>query len=114
ERAPTHRGRPSPPSGSQIQASLFALGAVLRGAFALFLRRLLRTLGTLRGHALLFLVHALALHRAVACDVARRLLPAAEQLVEPTHRGLLAVCNGQYLKWPQKKPDPVGLAALRI
>src|SRR5439155_1073818 len=57
----------------------------LRGALAFFLRHLLGALRALRSHGLLLLVHSLTLHRAVALHVARGLLAAAEQLVEPTH-----------------------------
>src|ERR671935_124347 len=78
----------SPPSEPRIRecSGLVALCFVLRGALAFFLRHLLGAFGALRSHGLLLLVHPFALHRAVARHVARGLLPAAEQLVEPTHR----------------------------
>src|SRR6266540_1561962 len=90
--ARNERGRLAPPSKARGTASLGrvrGLGVVLAGAFALLLSHLLSALGALRGHALLLLLHVLALHRVVA----RRLLLSAEQLVPPTHCSLLAGCR---------------------
>src|SRR6266536_1306056 len=114
---PTQRSRAARAAlEKQVRSSLrvLALRVLLRGALPLFLSHLLRALSALRGHGFLLLVHALALHRAVAGHTARGLLPAAQQLVEPTHCGLLALCIREYPKWPPPTPDPDDLSALRI
>src|SRR5437764_11367561 len=91
-----------------------ALSLVLRGPLALFLRHLLGAVGALGRHACLLLVHALLLHGAVAGHLARGLLPAAEQFVEPTHGWPPCRVYGAVSPKPAPEtPDPDNLSALR-
>src|SRR5262249_54098975 len=74
---------------SRPQSHVVALGLMLRGVLARFLRHLFGAFGSILGHSLLLLVHPLGLHRAVTHGLAGRFLAAAHQLVPESHLRLL-------------------------
>src|SRR5690348_11866298 len=71
--------------GAAPGLDLVLLRLLLGGRLPRLLRLRLVRGGRVLGGALLLLVHALLAHGVAAGDVARGLLPAAEQLVEESH-----------------------------
>jgi hypothetical protein len=99
-----------------------SLDSVLRGVLPLGSGPLLMLLGPIFRVALGFLVHALAAHRDIADDVARSLLPAAEQAVEKTHvcpplassSGGLIPGKGKENAGTDKSEDPSAPAGMNL
>src|SRR5438270_10056997 len=93
------KGGRSRPGALGVVAFRLVLGRPL----ALGLRHLLGALGLILRHSLLFLMHALALHRAVTHHLAGGLLAASKQLVQESHCLSSLSENSEYRSSRSKK-----------